>query len=208
MAINDAKLKLYNQMIYEQELRNAKAETMRLTSENEEQLRRRKEELDATLDESLKRRLATAQMRKQEMISNLDQENMEELLTKREEYLIDLEELVREKAREYMKTKAYEDKLCREISKFLAETDQDEMILQVREEDKELVQGCVTTAGKKVHYETLPAYQVGGFVMQDMGRTYAMEDTVTSRMEKHHYEMTKMLFQELELEEGGDSHAN
>ena len=189
-------------MIFEEENQRADARLRALESQNESKVQRRTAELLAKKEDTIKRRLSAANLRKQEIIANQDQTNTEALLQRREEIVEDLLVRVKEKAANYSRTPRYETMLCERINELLRETEEQQFILQVRTEDLERVKGCVKGSNKDITFEILPADRIAGFVMQDSRRTYAIDNTVANRIERNRYSIVRALYQELEELDG------
>lgn len=201
MAVRDTKIKLYQQMIFEEENRRAQTQLEKLKGENEEKLARRTRELAAWKEDLVRRRVSAANLRKQELLSAQDQDNIEMLLQKREEIAQDLLQKIIEKARAYVQTNEYRVKFQERLNALIAETDETEFHLQVRDEDKKTVEKLAKESGKTIYTEPLPEEKVGGFVLQDLARSYAVEDTIASRIDQNRYRITKALYQTLEVDD-------
>ncbi len=200
MAVRDTKIKLYQQMVFEEENRKAEQKLEKLRAGNEEKLAARAKELELWKEEMVRRRITAANLRKQELISAQDQNNMEALLQKRQEIEEDLMAKIREKADLYVQTPAYRKSFEARLHSLLEGTEEREFYLQVREADRDLVEKIATETGRTIYTETLPEEKVGGFIMQDLQRSYAIENTVASRIDDHRYRITKALYDELEVD--------
>lgn len=200
MAVRDTKIKLYQQMIFEEENRKAEAQLEKLKSDNDEKLERRTRELETWKEELLRRRISAANLRKQELLSAQDQDNIEMLLQKREEFTQDLMQKICEKASAYVRTPAYNEKFQTRLKELIDEVEEKEFLLQVRDADRSMVEQIAKETGVTIHTETMPEDKVGGFVMQDMKRSYALEDTVASRIDRNVFDITKALYNELEVD--------
>lgn len=202
MVVRDTKIQLYEQMIYEAELQSSEAIIEKLHSENESKIAGKTAELLNWKEEVVKRRESTANLRKQEIISEQRQKNMEMTLRCREEIVEDFVVRMKEKAVDHTKSMQYRNDLCEEIQKLLKEVDETAVILQVRSEDIDFVRKSVDGLGKEITYETLPADRIGGFIMQNLRRSYAIEDTIASKIDRNRYEIVRMLYREFEKMDG------
>lgn len=203
MAVRETKIQLYQQMIYDEEKAKAENSLQKLSSQNESRVSKRTQELKAWKAEVIKRRESTANLRRQEILSNQEQENTEMILQRREEIVEKLLEKTKEKAAEYVKTPAYLERFTQKIESFLQNAPEEEMILQLRPEDLKKVQDLLKNSNRKIHYEDLPEGKIGGFIIQNMKRTYAIEETIANRIDRNRYEITRVLYNELE-EGNGD----
>lgn len=189
-------------MIYEAEKAKIEHTMQQLKHGNESRVEKKTQELMAWKEEVVQRREAAANLRSQEILSGQAQENTEKLLHRREEIAEDLIASIKEKASEYTKTPEYKEKLIQKIKELIAETDEPAFILQVRKEDMDAVQKVATESKKAITLELLPDDRIGGFAMQNMKRTYAVENTFANRIDSREYEVVRALYNEFEEVEG------
>ena len=109
------KLDIFNQIILKEQELKSKEELEALKLDNDKLFEEKRVELEKSSNEIILRRIQLANSQKNEMISKARGENRERLLSIREELLEDLLLSLKEKARQFTKTSAYDDYLLNNI---------------------------------------------------------------------------------------------
>ncbi len=196
------KLDIFNQIILKEQELKSKEELEALKLDNDKLFEEKRVELEKSSNEIILRRIQLANSQKNEMISKARGENRERLLSIREELLEDLLLSLKEKARQFTKTSAYDDYLLNNIQRFIQTTSNNEVILTILANDIEKHKRAIKKIGKElnvvIEVEEAKDQIIGGFIISDQAKTYNLDSTFKTIIEENRYEIGKSLYSSLE----------
>lgn len=201
------KLEIFNKLIYEEEEEKYRKALEELESRNKEILEKKKLELKNKREEELKRKKLLEERQKNNIVSQKSQEIKSKLLSKRKEILEDLIDSLEEKANSYTFTDEYKVTLVKEISKLVETINDREIIITITEDDKPKIEDDILKIAdrynKKIYISTVKkSILIGGFILSDTEKTYAIDNSYKTIIEENRYEIGKRLYRA--LEEAGD----
>ena len=137
----NAKLSTFRKMVWDEEKAKSEKELYNSTHINSSQIDEKKENLEKDLKKTLESRRSFAQIRGNEKISKLEEEQKTNFYSHKEYLLNDMVSEIKNKLKEYTKTEDYKKSLKENIDKALDDLDEDpsDFTILVKEADKNLL---------------------------------------------------------------------
>lgn len=207
MVTIEDKLDIFYKLVYQDAEENTKKALEDMEEQNELKLEVKIEELEKAKQQSINRRKAFAEVQKNEAISKAMGNKRHKLLIKREELLEDLIKSIKMRAVEFTKTIEYKEYLLEEVKHALTPLDEKEIIIKLKNEDRERYQNDMIQiakgVGKKLYFDSLDIGEIGGFIIIDKDKTYSLNNTFKTVINENRYKIGKELY--IALEKTGDS---
>lgn len=202
MITIDNKLDIFYRLVYKDEEEKCK----KLLEEQEERNKKILEEKTSNLtkakEDLIERKKHLAEIAKNEMISKATENNRERILSKREELLLDLIEVLEEKSREFTKTKDYENYILSKVKNLIREVEEESIIIGLMERDMGKLKDPIIEIGrennKEVSFDVITKDLIGGFILSDKNRTYNLDNSFKTIISANRYEIGKKLYGSLE----------
>ncbi|WMM24603.1 V-type ATP synthase subunit E [Tissierella sp. MB52-C2] len=197
MITIDDKLDIFYKLVYKDEEEKCK----RFLEEQEERNKKILEAKTSSLMEAkenlLERKRNLAEIQKNEMISKAIEKNRERILSKREELLEDLMQTLEEKAKEFTKTKDYENYVLSKIQDLINEVEEHSIIIGLTEIDLERFKNSIIKIGeesnKEISFSAITKDLIGGFILSDKNKTYNLDNSFKTIIFSNRYEIGKKL---------------
>ncbi len=197
MITVEEKLEIFHKIVYREEEEKFLKALENMEEMNQTALEEKKKELLATRDEIIRKKVSMAKIESNEALAKAIEKNKAQLRQKRRDLQDQLMSEILKKADQFVETEEYSEYLCEHIDKYLKEFENDEVVLFVRERDKEAIKGCimglVAVTGKKFTIETMDDEKIGGFVISDSERTYNIDHSLKTLIEEKEYTIGQRL---------------
>jgi len=148
-----------------------------------------------------------AKIERNEAMAKAIEKNKAQLRQKRKDLQDQLLKEILKKADQFVDTDEYYEYLCENINKYLKEFESNEVVVYVREKDKESIKGCikglVAVTGKSFVIETMSDEKIGGFVISNSEKTYNIDHSLKTLIEEKEYTIGQRLC--LALGKAGES---
>lgn len=207
MITVEEKLEIFHKIVYKQEediFLNALKE---LEEANEKALEEKRKELESLRDEIIRRKINMAKIERNEAMAKALEKNKAQLRQKRKDLQDQLMKEILKKADYFVETDEYYEYLCENINKYLKEFESNEVVVYVREKDKESIKGCikglVAVTGKSFVIDTMSDEKIGGFVISNSEKTYNIDHSLKTLIEEKEYTIGQRLC--LALGKAGES---
>lgn len=207
MITVEEKLEIFHKIVYKQEediFLNALKE---LEEANEKALEEKRKELESLRDEIIRRKINMAKIERNEAMAKALEKNKAQLRQKRKDLQDQLMKEILKKADHFVETDEYYEYLCENINKYLKEIENNEVVVYVREKDKESIKGCikglVAVTGKSFAIDTMSDEKIGGFVISNSEKTYNIDHSLKTLIEEKEYTIGQRLC--LALGKAGES---
>lgn len=207
MITVEEKLEIFHKIVYKQEediFLNALKE---LEEANEKALEEKRKELESLRDEIIRRKINMAKIERNEAMAKALEKNKAQLRQKRKDLQDQLMKEILKKADHFVETDEYYEYLCENINKYLKEFESNEVVVYVREKDKESIKGCikglVAVTGKSFVIDTMSDEKIGGFVISNSEKTYNIDHSLKTLIEEKEYTIGQRLC--LALGKAGES---
>lgn len=207
MITVEEKLEIFHKIVYREEEEKFLKALKDLEEINQRALDEKRKELASQRDEIVRRKISMAKIEKNEAMAKSIEKNKAQLRQKRRDLQDQLMGEILKKANEFVDTDEYYEYLCENINKYLKEFENNEVVVYVREKDKELIKGCikglVAVTGKSFQIETMSDEKIGGFVISNDDRTYNIDHSLKTLIEEKEYTIGQRL--SLALGKAGES---
>ena len=202
MITVEDKLEIFNKLVYKAEEEKCIREMEALEKRIETTLEEKKLELEKKAEAFIKRKNILANIQKNEMISQANENKKTNVLKTRESFLNDLMKSLEIKTKQFVQSNDYKPYLIKKISKVLNGLEEDKVILLLNEEDIGLIQESIPILQeqfkKSISIEASKKNVIGGFMILDGDKTYNLDYSFKTIIEENRYEIGKTLFNMLE----------
>ena len=207
MITVEEKLEIFLKIVYREEEEKFQKALKELDEMNLQALEDKKRELESHRDEIIRRKISMAKIERNEAMAKAIEKNKAQLRQKRKDLQDQLLREILKKADQFVDTDEYYEYLCENINKYLKEFENNEVVVYVREKDKESIKGCikglVAVTGKSFVIETMSDDKIGGFVISNSEKTYNIDHSLKTLIEEKEYTIGQRLC--LALEKAGES---
>lgn len=207
MITVEEKLEIFHKIVYREEEEKFQKALKELEEMNLQALEDRRKELEAHRDEIVRRKISMAKIERNEAMAKAIEKNKAQLRQKRKDLQEQLLKEILKKADQFVDTDEYYEYLCENINKYLKEFESNEVVVYVREKDKESIKGCikglVAVTGKSFVIETMSDEKIGGFVISNSEKTYNIDHSLKTLIEEKEYTIGQRLC--LALGKAGES---
>ena len=190
----EAKLSSFRKMVWDEEKEKTDQELFQSTEKNSAFLDSKNEIRKEDFEKKVKDRDVFLEIRKNEEISKISEEEKNRFFAYKEELLDDFYEKLIEKLKAYKKTAEYKNNLQKQIEDKIKSLslNEEEIIVAVVEEDLNLI------SFKNI--ETINNSFIGGFMLIDINREFRYNFTFRQKIRENKYELGKKLYQVFESE--------
>ena len=207
MITVEEKLEIFHKIVYREEEEKFQKALKELEEMNLQALEDRRKELESHRDEIVRRKISMAKIERNEAMAKAIEKNKAQLRQKRKDLQDQLLREILKKADQFVDTDEYYEYLCENINKYLKEFENNEVVVYVREKDKESIKGCikglVAVTGKSFVIETMSDDKIGGFVISNSEKTYNIDHSLKTLIEEKEYTIGQRLC--LALGKAGES---
>jgi len=207
MITVEEKLEIFHKIVYREEEEKFQKALKELEEMNLQALEDRRKELESHRDEIVRRKISMAKIERNEAMAKAIEKNKAQLRQKRKDLQDQLLREILKKADQFVDTDEYYEYLCENINKYLKEFENNEVVVYVREKDKESIKGCikglVAVTGKSFVIETMSDEKIGGFVISNSEKTYNIDHSLKTLIEEKEYTIGQRLC--LALGKAGES---
>lgn len=195
----EAKLSSFRKMVWDEEKEKTDQELFQSTERNSSFLDSKNESRKEDFEKKVKDRDVFLEIRKNEEISKISQDEKNRFFAYKEQLLDDFYEKLTDKLKAYRKTSDYKDKLQKEIEDKIKSLglNEDEIIVAVVDEDLNLIDFK--------HTESIEKTNIGGFMLIDINKEFRYNFTYRQKIREKKYEFGKKLYQVLESESFNES---
>lgn len=195
----EAKLSSFRKMVWDEEKEKTDQELFQSTERNSSFLDSKNESRKEDFEKKVKDRDVFLEIRKNEEISKISQDEKNRFFAYKEQLLDDFYEKLTDKLKAYRKTSDYKDKLQKEIEGKIKSLDlnEEEIIVAVVDEDLTLIDFK--------HTESIEKTNIGGFMLIDINKEFRYNFTYRQKIREKKYEFGKKLYQVLESESFNES---
>lgn len=195
----EAKLSSFRKMVWDEEKEKTDQELFQSTERNSSFLDSKNESRKEDFEKKVKDRDVFLEIRKNEEISKISQDEKNRFFAYKEQLLDDFYEKLTDKLKAYRKTSDYKDKLKKEIEGKIKSLglNEDEIIVAVVDEDLNLIDFK--------HTESIEKTNIGGFMLIDINKEFRYNFTYRQKIRENKYEFGKKLYQVLESESFNES---
>ena len=195
----EAKLSSFRKMVWDEEKEKTDQELFQSTERNSSFLDSKNESRKEDFEKKVKDRDVFLEIRKNEEISKISQDEKNRFFAYKEQLLDDFYEKLTDKLKAYRKTSDYKDKLQKEIEGKIKSLglNEDETIVAVVDEDLNLIDFK--------HTESIEKTNIGGFMLIDINKEFRYNFTYRQKIRENKYEFGKKLYQVLESESFNES---
>ena len=202
MITVEDKLELFYKLVYKEQEEKCIREMEALDKRIVTTLSEKKLELEKKTEAFIKRKTILANIQKNEMISQANEDKKANALKEREKFLQDLIKSLEIKVKGFVQSKEYKGYLINKISKALNGLEEQQVILLLNHEDVELIRESTQLlqkhSKKTIAIEACTSNIIGGFMILDVGKTYNLDYSFKTIIESNRYEIGKTLFNMLE----------
>jgi len=202
MITVEDKLDIFYKLVYKEEEEKCIREMEELEAKIKAVLEEKNKELQIKKDAFIIRKTALANIQKNEMISKANENKKASLLQERERLLQDTIKSLEIKAKDFVQSNNYDVYLINKISNVINDVDDYEIIITLNDGDnvrfQDSIQELQDRYKKTITTETSKSNIIGGFMLQDIGRTYNLDYSFKTIIEENRYEIGKKLFSLLE----------
>lgn len=202
MITVEDKLDIFYKLVYVEEEQKCIKQMEELESKIKATLEEKKEELEKKKAAFIDRKILLANIQKNEMISQANENKKISLLQDRERLLDDILIALETKAKDFVQSKDYIGYLINKISNLLSSIDEKQIIITLNKGDNIKLQNSIQELEKRfnksITLETSNMNIIGGFMIQDSQKTFNLDNSFKIIIEDNKYEIGKRLFTSLE----------
>lgn len=195
----EAKLSSFRKMVWDEEKEKTDQELFQSTEKNSLYLDSKNEARKEDYEKRVKDRDVFLEIRKNEEISKISQEEKNRFFAYKEQLLDDFYEKLTNKLKAYRKTSDYKENLQKDIEDKIKSLhlNEDDIIVAVVEDDLDLI-------GFK-HKEKIEKQKIGGFMLIDINKEFRYNFTYRQKIRENKYEFGKKIYQVFESESFNES---
>ena len=195
----EAKLSSFRKMVWDEEKEKTDQELFQSSEKNSSFLDSKNESRKEDFEKKVKDRDVFLELRKNEEISKISQEEKNGFFAYKEQLLDDFYEKLIDKLKAYRKTSDYKNNLQKDIEEKIKSLylNEEDIYVAVVEEDLELINFKQT--------ETIAKSNIGGFMLIDINKEFRYNYTYRQKIRENKYEFGKKIYQVLESESFNES---
>ncbi len=195
----EAKLSSFRKMVWDEEKEKTDQELFQSSEKNSSFLDSKNESRKEDFEKKVKDRDVFLELRKNEEISKISQEEKNRFFAYKEQLLDDFYEKLIDKLKAYRKTSDYKNNLQKDIEEKIKSLylNEEDIYVAVVEEDLELI--------NFKHTETIAKSNIGGFMLIDINKEFRYNYTYRQKIRENKYEFGKKIYQVLESESFNES---
>ena len=195
----EAKLSSFRKMVWDEEKEKTDQELFQSSEKNSSFLDSKNESRKEDFEKKVKDRDVFLELRKNEEISKISQEEKNRFFAYKEQLLDDFYEKLIDKLKAYRKTSDYKNNLQKDIEEKIKSLylNEEDIYVAVVEEDLELI--------NFKHTETIAKSNIGGFMLIDINKEFRYNFTYRQKIRENKYEFGKKIYQVLESESFNES---
>ena len=195
----EAKLSSFRKMVWDEEKEKTEQELFQSTEKNSLYLDSKNEARKEDYEKRIKDRDVFLEIRKNEEISKISQEEKNRFFAYKEQLLDDFYEKLTNKLKAYRKTSDYKENLQKDIEDKIKSLhlNEDDIIVAVVEDDLDLIDFK--------HKEKIEKQKIGGFMLIDINKEFRYNFTYRQKIRENKYEFGKKIYQVFESESFNES---
>ena len=195
----EAKLSSFRKMVWDEEKEKTDQELFQSTEKNSLYLDSKNEARKEDYKKRVKDRDVFLEIRKNEEISKISQEEKNRFFAYKEQLLDDFYEKLTNKLKAYRKTSDYKENLQKDIEYKIKSLhlNEDDIIVAVVEDDLDLIDFK--------HKEKIDKQKIGGFMLIDINKEFRYNFTYRQKIRENKYEFGKKIYQVFESESFNES---
>lgn len=195
----EAKLSSFRKMVWDEEKEKTDQELFQYTEKNSLYLDSKNEARKEDYKKRVKDRDVFLEIRKNEEISKISQEEKNRFFAYKEQLLDDFYEKLTNKLKAYRKTSDYKENLQKDIEDKIKSLhlNEDDIIVAVVEDDLDLIDFK--------HKEKIDKQKIGGFMLIDINKEFRYNFTYRQKIRENKYEFGKKIYQVFESESFNES---
>ena len=195
----EAKLSSFRKMVWDEEKEKTDQELFQSTEKNSLYLDSKNEARKEDYEKRVKDRDVFLEIRKNEEISKISQEEKNSFFAYKEQLLDDFYEKLTDKLKAYRKTSDYKENLQKDIEDKIKtlHLNEDDIIVAVVEDDLDLIDFK--------HKEKIEKQNIGGFMLIDINKEFRYNFTYRQKIRENKYEFGKKIYQVFESESFNES---
>lgn len=195
----EAKLSSFRKMVWDEEKEKTDQELFQSTEKNSLYLDSKNEARKEDYKKRVKDRDVFLEIRKNEEISKISQEEKNRFFAYKEQLLDDFYEKLTNKLKAYRKTSDYKENLQKDIEDKIKSLhlNDDDIIVAVVEDDLDLIDFK--------HKEKIEKQKIGGFMLIDINKEFRYNFTYRQKIRENKYEFGKKIYQVFESESFNES---
>lgn len=195
----EAKLSSFRKMVWDEEKEKTDQELFQSTEKNSLYLDSKNEARKEDYEKRVKDRDVFLEIRKNEEISKISQEEKNRFFAYKEQLLDDFYEKLTNKLKAYRKTSEYKENLQKDIEDKIKSLhlNEDDIIVAVVEDDLDLIDFK--------HKEKIEKQKIGGFMLIDINKEFRYNFTYRQKIRENKYEFGKKIYQVFESESFNES---
>lgn len=195
----EAKLSSFRKMVWDEEKEKTDQELFQSTEKNSLYLDSKNEARKEDYKKRVKDRDVFLEIRKNEEISKISQEEKNRFFAYKEQLLDDFYEKLTNKLKAYRKTSDYKENLQKDIEDKIKSLhlNEDDIIVAVVEDDLDLIDFK--------HKEKINKQKIGGFMLIDINKEFRYNFTYRQKIRENKYEFGKKIYQVFESESFNES---
>ena len=195
----EAKLSSFRKMVWDEEKEKTDQELFQSTEKNSLYLDSKNEARKEDYEKRVKDRDVFLEIRKNEEISKISQEEKNRFFAYKEQLLDDFYEKLINKLKAYRKTSDYKENLQKDIEDKIKSLhlNEDDIIVAVVEDDLDLIDFK--------HKEKIEKQKIGGFMLIDINKEFRYNFTYRQKIRENKYEFGKRIYQVFESESFNES---
>lgn len=195
----EAKLSSFRKMVWDEEKEKTDQELFQSTEKNSLYLDSKNEARKEDYKKRVKDRDVFLEIRKNEEISKISQEEKNRFFAYKEQLLDDFYEKLTNKLKAYRKTSDYKESLQKDIEDKIKSLhlNEDDIIVAVVEDDLDLIDFK--------HKEKIEKQKIGGFMLIDINKEFRYNFTYRQKIRENKYEFGKKIYQVFESESFNES---
>lgn len=195
----EAKLSSFRKMVWDEEKEKTDQELFQSTEKNSLYLDSKNEARKEDYKKRVKDRDVFLEIRKNEEISKISQEEKNRFFAYKEQLLDDFYEKLTNKLKAYRKTSDYKENLQKDIEDKIKSLhlNEDDIIVAVVEDDLDLIDFK--------HKEKIEKQKIGGFMLIDINKEFRYNFTYRQKIRENKYEFGKKIYQVFESESFNES---
>lgn len=195
----EAKLSSFRKMVWDEEKEKTDQELFQSTEKNSLYLDSKNEARKEDYKKRVKDRDVFLEIRKNEEISKISQEEKNRFFAYKEQLLDDFYEKLTNKLKAYRKTSDYKENLQKDIEDKIKtlHLNEDDIIVAVVEDDLDLIDFK--------YKEKIEKQKIGGFMLIDINKEFRYNFTYRQKIRENKYEFGKKIYQVFESESFNES---
>lgn len=202
MITVEDKLDIFYKLVYVEEEQKCIKKMEELDSMIKDTLEQKKKELEQKKQTFIERKVFLANIQKNEMISQANENHKISILQDRERLLDKTLIALEAKAKDFVKSEDYKTYLINKISNALSNMDEKQIIVTLNKGDDIKIHNSIKELenkyNKSIVVETSNEDIIGGFMIQDIQKTFNLDNSFKIIIEDNKYEIGKRLFSSLE----------